>query len=49
MAPLLQTRGLISSHGLERALQQIEVQNSFSLSRTLGTPNITSKGALEQR
>jgi hypothetical protein len=36
-------------HGLERALQQIEVQTSFSLSRTLGTPNITSKGVLEQR
>ena len=30
-------------------MQQIEVQTSFSLSRTLGTPNITSKGALEQR
>lgn len=36
-------------HGLERALQQIEAQHSFSLSRTLGTPNITSKGALEPR
>lgn len=36
-------------HDLERTLQQIEVQNSFSLSRNLGTPNITSKGALEQR
>ncbi|KAI9435542.1 PIH1 family [Lactarius indigo] len=34
---------------IERALKQIEVQNSFSLSRTLGTPNITSKGVLEQR
>ncbi|KAI9459887.1 PIH1 family [Lactarius psammicola] len=34
---------------IERALQQIEAQNSFSLSRTLGTPNITSKGTLEQR
>jgi hypothetical protein len=34
---------------IERALQQIEVQTSFSLSRTLGTPNITSKGVLEQR
>ncbi|KAH9056802.1 hypothetical protein EDB87DRAFT_1565958 [Lactarius vividus] len=34
---------------IERALKQIEVQNSFSLSRTLGKPNITSKGALEQR
>ncbi len=36
-------------HNPERALRQIEVQNSFSLSRTLGTPNITSKGALERR
>ncbi|KAN0142163.1 hypothetical protein V8E53_000625 [Lactarius tabidus] len=34
---------------IERTLQQIEVQTSFSLSRTLGTPNITSKGVLEQR
>jgi hypothetical protein len=41
------TEGLLP--GLERALQQIEVQTSFSLSRTLGTPNITSKGVLEQR
>ncbi|KAH9011600.1 hypothetical protein EDB84DRAFT_1279029 [Lactarius hengduanensis] len=34
---------------IEHALKQIEVQNTFSLSRTLGKPNITSKGALEQR
>ncbi|KAH9029257.1 PIH1 family [Lactarius pseudohatsudake] len=34
---------------IEHALKQIEVQNSFSLSRTLGKPNITSKGTLEQR
>jgi hypothetical protein len=34
---------------LELALQQIEAENSISLSRTLGTPNILSKGALEQR
>ncbi|KAH9003859.1 hypothetical protein EDB86DRAFT_2798811 [Lactarius hatsudake] len=34
---------------IERALKQIEIQNSLSLSRTLGKPNITSKGALEQR
>lgn len=33
----------------EFALQQIEAQNSISLSRTLGTPNISSKGVLEQR
>ena len=36
-------------HDIERTLQQIEAQNSFSLSRTLGIPNITSKGTLEQR
>ncbi|KAH9964955.1 hypothetical protein BC827DRAFT_1322316 [Russula dissimulans] len=34
---------------VELALRQIEFQNSFALSRTLGTPNIFSKGALEQR
>jgi len=34
---------------MEFALQQIEAQNSISLSRTLGTPNISSKGVLEQR
>jgi hypothetical protein len=33
----------------ERALREIEAQNSISLSRTLSTPNIASKGALEQR
>jgi hypothetical protein len=33
----------------ELALQQIEAQNSLSLSRVLGTPNISSKGALERR
>jgi hypothetical protein len=33
----------------EWALQEIEAQNSISLSRTLGTPNIASKGVLEQR
>lgn len=33
----------------ELALQLIEAQNSISLSRTLGTPNILSKGALKQR
>jgi hypothetical protein len=33
----------------ELALQQIEAENSISLSRTLGTPNILSKGALEKR
>jgi hypothetical protein len=33
----------------ELALQLIEAQNSISLSRTLGTPNILSKGVLEQR
>jgi len=36
-------------HGIELSLQQIEAQNSISLSRTLGTPNILSKGVLEQR
>lgn len=36
-------------HNIELSLQQIEVQNSISLSRTLGTPNIFSKGVLEQR
>ncbi len=30
-------------------MQQIEAQNSILLSRTLGTPNISSKGVLEQR
>lgn len=30
-------------------MQQIEAQNSISLSRNLGTPNILSKGVLEQR
>ncbi|KAI0277865.1 pre-RNA processing PIH1/Nop17-domain-containing protein [Russula aff. rugulosa BPL654] len=34
---------------VELSLQQIEAQNSISLSRTLGTPNILSKGKLEQR
>jgi hypothetical protein len=34
---------------LELALLQIEAENSISLSRTLGTPNILSKGALEKR
>jgi hypothetical protein len=36
-------------HGIELSLQHIEAQNSISLSRTLGTPNILSKGVLEQR
>jgi len=36
-------------HDIELSLQQIEAQNSISLSRTLGTPNILSKGALEKR
>jgi hypothetical protein len=36
-------------HGIELSLRQIEAQNSISLSRTLGTPNILSKGVLEQR
>ncbi len=36
-------------HDIELSLQQIEAQNSISLSRTLGTPNILSKGNLEQR
>jgi hypothetical protein len=36
-------------HDIELSLRQIEAQNSISLSRTLGTPNIFSKGALEQR
>jgi hypothetical protein len=36
-------------HDPELALQQIEAQNPFSLSRILGTPNISSKGVLEQR
>ena len=36
-------------HDIELSLQQIEAQNSISLSRTLGTPNILSKGVLEQR
>ncbi|KAI0255500.1 PIH1 family [Lactifluus subvellereus] len=34
---------------IELALQQIEAQNSLSLSRVLGTPNISSKGVLERR
>ncbi|KAF8487067.1 PIH1 family [Russula ochroleuca] len=34
---------------VELALRQIEAQNAISLSRSLGTPNILSKGALEQR
>jgi hypothetical protein len=34
---------------VELSLQQIEAQNSISLSRSLGTPNILSKGVLEQR
>lgn len=33
----------------ECALRQIETQHSISLSRSLGTPNISSKGALERR
>jgi hypothetical protein len=33
----------------ECALRQIETQHSLSLSRTLGTPNITSKGVLKRR
>ena len=33
----------------ECALRQIETQHSISLSRTLGTPNITSKGVLKRR
>jgi hypothetical protein len=33
----------------ELALEQIEAQISISLSRTVGTPNILSKGILEQR
>jgi hypothetical protein len=33
----------------ECAVREIEAQNSISLSRTLGTPNIASKGVLEQR
>jgi hypothetical protein len=36
-------------HDIDLSLQQIETQNSISLSRTLGTPNISSKGDLEQR
>jgi len=36
-------------HDIELSLQHIETQNSISLSRTLGTPNILSKGVLEQR
>lgn len=36
-------------YNIELSLQQIEAQNSISLSRTLGTPNILSKGALEKR
>ena len=36
-------------HDIELSLQQIEAQNSISLSRTIGTPNILSKGNLEQR
>ena len=38
-----------SGRNPEWALQEIEAQNSISLSRTLGTPNIASKGVLEQR
>ena len=33
----------------ELALRRIEAQNSISLSRTLGTPNILSKGVIERR
>ena len=33
----------------ECALRQIETQHSISLSRSLGTPNISSKGVLERR
>lgn len=33
----------------ECALRRIETQHSISLSRTLGTPNITSKGDLKRR
>lgn len=33
----------------ECALQRIETQHSISLSRTLSTPNISSKGVLERR
>lgn len=36
-------------HDIELSLQQIEAQNSISLSRTIGTPNILSKGNLEKR
>ena len=36
-------------HDIELSLQKVEAQNSISLSRTLGTPNILSKGNLEQR
>lgn len=39
----------LAHRGPEFALQQIEGQNSISLSRSLGTPNISSKGALEPR
>ncbi|KAI0299008.1 hypothetical protein B0F90DRAFT_1631800 [Multifurca ochricompacta] len=34
---------------VELALQHIEAQNTFSLSRSLGTPNISSKGPLGPR
>ncbi|KAH9976764.1 pre-RNA processing PIH1/Nop17-domain-containing protein, partial [Lactifluus volemus] len=34
---------------IELALQQIEAESSFSLSRVYGTPNIASKGTLEPR
>jgi hypothetical protein len=43
------TRGHFVLHDIELSLQQIEAQNSISLSRNLGTPNILSKGVLEQR
>lgn len=33
----------------ECAVREIEAQNSIALSRTLGAPNIASKGVLEQR
>lgn len=36
-------------YDIELSLQQVEAQNSISLSRTLGMPNILSKGVLEKR
>jgi hypothetical protein len=50
-APCLDSSGSthVVGRDTEYAVREIEAQNSISLSRALGTPNIASKGVLEQR